>query len=142
MSATAAYGVYSSPTFDGAATVQDVGGGEEVTNLCLSCHDGTVAPTSMYNVSNGATVTAMSNITGSANIGTDLSNDHPVNFDYDNALFLADGELRDPSTLTDTPLFNGTVQCASCHDAHDDSNTAFLVIDNQGSALCLECHVK
>jgi predicted CXXCH cytochrome family protein len=134
--------VYESPTFDGAGTISDVGGSEEVTNLCLSCHDGTVAPTSMYNVPNNGTVTAMAPITGDANVGTDLSNDHPVNFTYDTALALSDGGLKDPSTLSNTPLFNGTIQCASCHDAHDDTNGAFLVMSNNNSSLCLECHVK
>ncbi|MDB5953698.1 cytochrome c3 family protein [Ramlibacter sp.] len=33
------------------------------------------------------------------------------------------------------------VECASCHDPHT-SNTTFLRIKNDGSAVCLSCHVK
>ena len=39
-------------------------------------------------------------------------------------------------------LFNGKVQCASCHDAHGTANSMFLRVTSTGSALCLACHVK
>jgi predicted CXXCH cytochrome family protein len=34
------------------------------------------------------------------------------------------------------------VECASCHDPHDDSNDTFLRISNESSDVCLACHVK
>ena len=34
------------------------------------------------------------------------------------------------------------VECASCHDPHQDANPTFLRIDNDGSAVCLACHTK
>src|SRR5512138_45131 len=47
LSAVASYGVYTSPTFNGSGTIADVGGATlgtaTTTNLCLSCHDGTVS---------------------------------------------------------------------------------------------------
>jgi len=64
------------------------------------------------------------------------------NFAYDAALYAADPSLNDPSGLTGVRLFNGYVQCASCHDPHESVNPAFLRVDNSGSALCLRCHNK
>ncbi len=79
---------------------------------------------------------------GTSNIGADLTDDHPVNFRYDAALFAADNSLHDPSGLTGVRLFNGFIQCASCHDPHESTNSTFLRVDNTGSALCLKCHNK
>jgi predicted CXXCH cytochrome family protein len=151
LSANAAYGTYTSVTMN--AVPLEVGGGTTVTNLCLSCHDGTVAVQNLGNPPNAATpvtvnaggnVNAAGFITGTANVGTDLTNDHPVNFTYDTALAGADGELYDPAVEAATAalLFGGTVQCASCHDPHDNSFPPFLAADNTDSALCVTCHVK
>jgi predicted CXXCH cytochrome family protein len=150
LSSIGSYGVYSSVTFDGAATIADIGGGTTASNLCMSCHDGTVGIGSLYNEPNipGGGEETPTNVgdlmTGNALMGIDLSNDHPVNFIYDTALASADGGLVDPagSPLVQGLLFGGTVQCASCHDPHDPTNYPFLVLDNTASALCLTCHNK
>jgi predicted CXXCH cytochrome family protein len=154
LSTTANYGVYTSPTFDGAADIADVGGVIEstatITNLCLSCHDGTVALNAMNNPSNTHLVTAMTGtgLTDSkisagraTNLGSDLTNDHPVNFTYDDT---ADTALIAAATLTNVRLFDGKVQCASCHDPHasDPTTQPFLRFTMEGSALCLKCHDK
>ncbi len=152
LSTTANYGVYTSPTFDGSADVADVGGVDSttatVTNLCLSCHDGTVALNAMNNPSNNHLVTTMAGTGQTAgkisagratNLGSDLTNDHPVNFTY-----VEDGGLTAPGSLTKVRLFSGKVQCASCHDPHasDPATQPFLRETMAGSALCLLCHVK
>jgi predicted CXXCH cytochrome family protein len=152
LSLTPNYGVYGSPTFDGAATIADIGGGTTVSNLCMSCHDDTVGVGSLYNDPNDPgggeevptnAATLISAISANADMGTDLSNDHPVNFTYDAALEAADGELADPTVApVSNLLFAGTVQCASCHDPHDNTFGAFLVITNVGSQLCTTCHLK
>ena len=149
------YGVYTSPTFDGATTIQNMGGADSTTaavsNLCLSCHDGTVAVNSLNNPSNAnqSGNPVMGGVNGDGTIpdgvtmlGTDLSDDHPINFTYDAALFNIDRSLNDPATLTGVVLFNGTVQCASCHDPHSSVYPTFLRVDNTGSGLCLRCHDK
>ncbi|MCP4900628.1 MAG: cytochrome c3 family protein [bacterium] len=165
LSAVAAYGVYGSDTLD--ATPGELGGAvagtAAVSNLCLSCHDGTVAVHSVWNAPNeapindnpanitivaGGNVNAGGFITGNPNVGDDLTNDHPVNFTYDAALAGSDGGLVTPDSANSVdaaglvPLFAGTVQCASCHDPHDDTNAPFLVVSNSGSALCTTCHNK
>ena len=37
---------------------------------------------------------------------------------------------------------NATVECASCHDAHNNTLGNFLRKANTGSAMCLTCHIK
>lgn len=152
---TAAFGLYASATLN--ATPTDIGsatmGGQSVSMLCMSCHDGTVSVISMYNPPNTGTptVTAIAsriNATGqiisNANVGTSLVDDHPVNFVYNTALATADGGLVDPAsspTITGW-LSAGSLQCSSCHDVHDPTFTPFLRATNSASALCLTCHVK
>ena len=79
---------------------------------------------------------------GAANLGTDLSQTHPVSFVYDAGLAAANGKLKDPSTLKDKVRLDhsGQMQCTSCHNPHDDQYGKFLVMDNTASALCLACH--
>ena len=137
---TASFTLYgNSPTLDATDITQPDG----ASKMCLSCHDGTVAVDSF----GGSTGTYF--ITGSALIGTDLSNDHPIYFTYDTILASDDGELHDPAstntvlggTIQDDLLIHDKMECNSCHNIH--SNTpALLVIDNANSALCLTCHNK
>ena len=109
---------------------------------CLSCHDGTVALDSY------GTATGTNMLTGSKMLGTSLSDDHPISITYDAALATADGELVAPTSASSVdvantvPLFAGKMECASCHDVHDNTFTKFLRKSNTGSALCLTCHVK
>lgn len=121
---------------------------------CLSCHDGTVAIGGVYMVRGtilGGAVISMSGTangympSGAANLGTDLSHDHPVGIQYigDPSSYgihfdLAGGAAANPKPmeLLQTPvsplvLFNygqsgvtvstngsGYVECESCHDPH------------------------
>jgi predicted CXXCH cytochrome family protein len=157
--ATASYGVYTSDTLD-AGDIADIAGGVDVSNLCMSCHDGTVGVNDLGNPSNdiGADPTMGSGneldatgklLAGNAsNMGTSLLDDHPVNFTYDAGLASGDGGLATPDSVdyvdaaNTVPLFGSKVQCASCHDAHDNTNVPFLTKTNDGSALCLTCHSK
>lgn len=102
-------------------------------------------------------------------IGLDLTNDHPVginlpangpNTDFNSPTginaavrwFDNDGDNRPD---TDEIRFYDTgagprVECGSCHDPHGVSptgfggliNGSFLRVSNQGSTVCLTCHVK
>ncbi len=130
--------------YDSSTTLATIGQPTGASKLCLSCHDGTIAlgmvrsRVSEILMSDGSTLPA-----GGSNLTSDLSNDHPVSFNYDSQLANASGELHDPATLSSQIfLESGQMQCTSCHDAHDDRYGDFLVIDNSASALCLECHDK
>jgi predicted CXXCH cytochrome family protein len=148
LSAVGSYGVYGSTTLD--AVPVDIGGLNTVSNLCMSCHDATVGLGSLYNdpnIGGGVEETPTNSgtvITGNANMGTNLSNDHPVNFLYDTALSVLDGGLVDPAGpgAPGDWLFGGFVQCASCHDPHDNTNPPFLIASNVQSAMCTTCHLK
>jgi len=158
VSTNASFGVYSNATMNGVPT--NIGGAaigsQSVSMLCMGCHDGTMSVLNMYNPPNAnpvITVTAIANrinASGAINsnsggfIGTDLRDDHPVNFTYNTALATADGGLYDPAATpaVNALLFAGSVQCGSCHDVHDPANTPFLRMANTASALCLTCHNK
>lgn len=159
-SAQGSYGTYASPTLD-AADISDIGAGsDDVSNLCMSCHDGAVGVNDLGNPANdtggnptmgsGTELDTSGRIMAGnpTNMGTSLADDHPVNFTYDAALSAADGELVTPESdmwvdLAHTvPLFNGKVQCASCHDPHNNTNEPFLTKTNAGSQLCFTCHTK
>ena len=130
------YNLYSSSTLE--ATLKQPTGS---SRMCLSCHDGLTAPA----VSGVGAAGRMSpgRATGRAVIGTDLSDDHPISFVYDAALALSQGELADPKVLRrKLPLDNTQqLQCASCHDPHDDRYRYFLRMDDRDGALCSACHI-
>ncbi len=110
------------------------------SRLCLACHDGTVALGALGNPPNGQVNDLTSSfLTGRANLGTDLSDDHPISFPYDSALQSSDPNLVPPSTI-DLPLENGDLQCTSCHDAHERDIQPFLRKTTQDGALCTTCH--
>ena len=62
----------------------------------------------------------------------------------ESALAVAQGELREPSTLQPEVRLDQQkqLQCDSCHDPHNNQYGKFLVQDNTASALCLQCHVQ
>ncbi|MFW6189158.1 MAG: cytochrome c3 family protein [Planctomycetota bacterium] len=129
-------------TYESTTLEAEVGQPTGTSRLCLSCHDGTIALAQTYNSRNapGGTVYITPEDTGY--LGTDLTDDHPVSFEYDSALALRQGELAEPTALPpELPLEHGdTVQCTTCHDAHDDTYGDFLRMSNAASRLCVTCH--
>lgn len=62
---------------------------------------------------------------------------HPVSIDYSS--FYNDYN----SDIEPLKLFNGKVECSTCHDPHNENNIPkMLRISNNNSALCLTCHNK
>ncbi|MCG3180781.1 MAG: hypothetical protein BIFFINMI_03144 [Phycisphaerae bacterium] len=131
------YDVYGSSTMK-AEVPQPTGS----SRLCLSCHDGTIALTQTYNPRVSFQGTIYITPQDSGYLGTDLRDDHPISFVYDQGLTTRDPQLRDPLTLPkQLPLdAESRVQCTTCHDAHDDSLGFFLRMDNRESAMCVSCH--
>lgn len=159
LSSHAGYGVYTSATFD--ATAEEVAAdlaNATATNLCLSCHDGTVAVGSFNRASSlqpDLVWTDPTNVLDTngfmqsgALLGTTLQDDHPVNFLYSEST-AADGTALVATTVVagrevvgSLPLFDGKVQCASCHDPHSSDFPAFTRVSMDASNLCTTCHVK
>lgn len=135
--------MYSSATLD--MSIESTPG--DVSLMCLSCHDGSMAYDSLINNPGIDNNTSM---TGSAAVGADgLANDHPISIEYDVS--------KDPDFAPVTnghvgvlPLFVKTggygeatqVECSTCHDVHDPGQGNFLRMSNARSALCLTCHQK
>ena len=134
-----AYTVYASSSLD-AKPGQPTGS----SKLCLSCHDGTIALGSV--LSRQQPIAMAGGVTtlppGATNLGTDLSDDHPISFRYDNALSTKDPKLRPPQALPPAVKLdpNQEMQCTTCHEPHNDRFGKFLVMDNSGSQLCKSCH--
>lgn len=117
LSTTTSYTTYSSNSLDATqisgAVLEQPGGSSK---LCLSCHDGAMAigsvnvlggtgsfttpgsvPIAMAGTGTGGVMTDgdYGKTTGfTRNLGTDLSNDHPISLTYNSTLVTRDGELR------------------------------------------------
>jgi predicted CXXCH cytochrome family protein len=120
------------------------------SKLCLSCHDGTVALGAVYNNQSSMNIGMMNDVQAlpagtPGNLGTSLANDHPVGYTYN--------PTKDPELIgrtwpwsTSIALIpdaeNGTVECVTCHDPHDDQYGSFLRVGNTNAALCTFCHAK
>ncbi|MDO9260553.1 MAG: cytochrome c3 family protein, partial [Flavobacteriaceae bacterium] len=132
----AIYTLYDSSTLDAKPGQPD-----GTSMLCLSCHDGTVALGNTFK--NQKSMSFAKSMTKRGNLGTDLSDDHPVSFLFDIQLASKDGELKNPINLPLNTLDkNEKIQCTSCHDSHQDIEGNFLKKTNEFSNLCFTCHDK
>lgn len=137
-----------------------------VSLLCLSCHDGSVGVNEYgYYSAQSKNAGAAKNMTGRALIGSggDLSNHHPIGFNYDDVAAI-DQEIRlstvtiptgtvnggrgvlpgGPVTISDLLASGGNMECVTCHDVHNTKNggNKFTWVDDTNSRFCFTCHVK
>jgi predicted CXXCH cytochrome family protein len=139
---TQAYNNYTSSTYHQTNAAPMVGGSSK---LCLSCHDGTVAPgqtAAFGKMLMGGTMAS------AAKFGSDLRGSHPTDMkaplvdspELASQLFGASPSTKDPLVK----LVKNTVECTTCHDPHsqgkDHTVPMFLVRDNIRGQLCLACH--
>ncbi len=140
----AVYVVYSSPTMD-----VPVGQPGPISKLCLSCHDGTVAADSFGGNAGGYF------LTGNLDLETNLQDDHPIGIDWDHQTDQSvcsschdvygynPALLRDDVLSFSGPLGSMTLECGTCHDAHNSEGFPSLLRRSMvGSELCLVCHGK
>ncbi|MCF6280668.1 MAG: cytochrome c3 family protein [Candidatus Polarisedimenticolaceae bacterium] len=160
---TTLFQMYTSPTMDTTCAATP----NSLSLACLSCHDtafggggsGAVDSIDTHNIindsnSDGGESTPNCNACHPGGgvfpgewwqIGPDLSNDHPISIIYADALADDPGFNPPPDPekgWSDIKLFNGRVECPSCHNPHDPTNVPFLRAPIAGSALCLTCHNK
>ncbi len=138
-----------------------------ISLLCLSCHDGTMAvdmivfqpntfdyttDKALHMRINGADNTIscgkchngrVAHDIAIKHIDTDLRNDHPISMRYA-GLLRVDPDFRLPHTPdgfdNGVRLYEGRVECASCHNVHDPAKDLFLRADSD--LLCQTCHTK
>lgn len=108
------------------------------TRLCLSCHDGTIALGKVLQPAEDILMSMEITANRRSYIGTNISDDHPVSFNYYEALPNPELAPSIPSGLKS--YGDGNVHCTTCHDPHDDTFGMFLVMDNRFSSLCTTCH--
>jgi predicted CXXCH cytochrome family protein len=131
--------------YTSATAVSSPGQPTGTSKACMSCHDGTVALDSF----GGKTPAGGGFITGANNLGVNMGDDHPTSITYDATLVSnSSSALVTPFSTSfvdaakTVPLYAGKLECASCHDAHDNQHGNFLRVANSGSVLCLKCHTK
>ena len=111
--------------------------------LCLSCHDGTVGLEAFGTVTPGTIM-----ISGTPLVGTDLTNDHPISFNYDTSQGADTGAFTARASVNGNIKFFGSggdqMECASCHAVHNDgvAGRYMLRMTRTASAICLACHIK
>lgn len=157
----------------------------DISKMCMSCHDGVTAMNSMANPRAPLFTSVLSDVYGSfgewgpdigegdigppVSGGGDLTNDHPISFEYQ------DAQTNDPrlksrdaglKTVGNLPLWDRgdgkyRVECVTCHDPHvyygnplgpnkrencEDAAAClykpFLRKSNSSSSLCFTCHDK
>lgn len=98
---------------------------------CGKCHNGQVAHDNSVKV-----------------LGTDLRNDHPVSMQYA-GIGWKDKDFKPPPSPDEfnnrtfangVKLYNGNVECMTCHNVHDPSREVLLRVDAE--TLCITCHLK
>jgi predicted CXXCH cytochrome family protein len=142
------YIMYTSATIDGPRTAAP--GANSLT--CLTCHDGGQAIAVIYNGGTPLNVSGNGNVAavgGTVNVGTVLTNDHPVGITYSPGVGVGlDATLRPAPTNAALRLYNygagatAQVECGTCHDPHDNTNGRFLRTPNTAVALCGACHTQ
>lgn len=160
-------GTFALYTASATLTSETKGAVVDNTNIsykCMTCHDGvTGLGSGVWNPSNDtgtdpvmqAPVSGTLAAAGFANIGDtggNLTNDHPVGFDYtsvDENAAAGDTDIKGFTTVTaagikfyNSGAGSNQMECASCHNVHNNEFSPFLRVDNAGSGLCLTCHQK
>ncbi len=138
-----------------------------ISLLCLSCHDGTMAldmvifkPGSFRSEDDAAMHMRMNSadeLTSCGRchdgsfahdiapkvMGTDLSDEHPISIQY-GGFNWRDRDFKLPQQASGfsngVRLYDGNVECASCHDVHNSTNELLLTV--RRDILCNTCHTK
>jgi predicted CXXCH cytochrome family protein len=141
---TQVYTAYQSSTDPSLGNTQPAAGSD--STLCLSCHDGTIAPgqTAVY-----GKVPMSSAMKSGDLLGTNLLGDHPTSLvlpikDAPDlaASIVSQGKTIDPTGAVQ--LIKGNIECTSCHNPHvqsiDKTSQNVLVRDSSSGQMCLACH--
>jgi predicted CXXCH cytochrome family protein len=110
---------------------------DELSIRCMACHDAVFASESL------STNPAFATTDGGMfhNIYS-IGLSHPIGMNYYDIKIKYQGAYRNVADLPqEIKLFGGVIGCATCHNPYSALHDE-LVMSNEGSALCLGCHVK
>jgi hypothetical protein len=137
--ATQTYVLYNSISFDMGPAVQP----RSPSSLCLICHNGVASELVNYPGPCSSPDPAYDfEIAGCADLGLDLSNEHPISFNYNNSLDLDNNSFPAATTVRTVPttrlaivggvsgtnyMLYGNIsasqfnyfECSTCHSVHD-----------------------
>lgn len=130
--------------YDSSTLHSTPGQPDGTSKLCLSCHDGTIALGRVLSRKNEFAMlkTSMGRIPPGkrSNLGSDLSDDHPISFNPAMAVS-SSPELKHPPPHGEVGYdAGGKLQCTTCHNPHDNMYGDFLSRSNRNSAICKTCH--
>lgn len=109
---------------------------DDLSIKCLACHDGEFGVDSL---SGNTAITSDSGIIHNIQA---IGLTHPIGMNYFEMKRKYRGALRGVNELpSGIKLFAGVVGCGTCHNPYSHVDQE-LSMSNEGSALCLGCHVK
>lgn len=151
---------YRMPEFGTMRMIQDPSPAER-SRLCLSCHDGTVGLDMVTNRPNTYTGPSPANHfidecegchSGGSPAGgidwegvwfdPDMRKQHPFSVLYDASRRPGQFQPAVGGAVGGLPLFDGKVECATCHEPHSQRFRFFLRRSNASNSLCLVCHTS
>ena len=141
---TQSYTPYGSSTYVEQGNTQPPLGQD--SSLCLSCHDGTVAPglTAAY-----GKVPMAGSMYPADVFGTNLQSSHPFSLvlplkDSPDLVATLVSQGKTADLTGKVQLVKGNIECTSCHNPHAQSTDPvvmdFLVRDSSSGQMCLACH--
>ncbi len=136
------YNMYDS-TFSSTIDMTVAAAPGPVSLACLSCHDGTIG-IDQYAGNNTGSTKLMPTVNQVGTVlatNNDLRTQHPIAVTYDDTIDTAFNPAVDGKVGT-AVLFANKVECASCHNPHDNTAAPYLRSTNAASALCTQCHIK
>jgi predicted CXXCH cytochrome family protein len=105
--------------------------------ICLSCHNGTVA---------SSTIGSAHAMLAGKRAGFDVPDgfvwrDHPIGIEYPTGM--RDYHSKTYAESAGIRLPEGRIECVTCHDPHGATGLDdMLTVSNKRSGLCLSCHIK
>lgn len=131
------------------------------SRICLSCHDGSIGLDVITNVPNsytgpGAAATTIDECESCHSGGNpaggidwegvyfdpDMRKQHPISVLYDPSRRPGEFQPATGGSVGGVPLYEGKVECQTCHEPHSQQNGFFLRQSNLGGSLCLVCHTS
>ena len=107
---------------------------DNLSNDCLSCHDGVMAQNFNVRIKNNPNGRVMSL--------EDIIGGHPVGMEYEKYASVNGKEYRGEVKFSDEMVFaEGKVGCLTCHNPLNNTK-GHLVMKNDRSELCFACHNK